>query len=343
VKIFISYRRDDTGGRAGRLSDQLTARFGARDVFQDVRTVVPGHDFTVQVEQAIEASGVVLVLIGPRWLRTAPGDARTRLDDPADYVRREVATALATGAAVVPVLVDGARLPSTDDLPTDVQPLLRRQAFELRDESWHDDVQRLVRALEGEPVAQAVRRPWIPVVLVVVAALVVAGIAWAIASGEDPDDEEGEVPTGFGTIDDDGNVGTCPDPDPDDGWTELDVATSPVEGSDEDGVEYRLTPVAAAVSSVDDEWRIIVTVDVANVTADPSVAPAYVGLGMVGELFVDGLSQGAVQCASVAGNPNIASDQRAVGTFGFDSSVDPSGATLSLSIADATVEYAVTP
>lgn len=346
MKIFISYRRDDTGGRAGRLSDQLTARFGTRDVFQDVRTVVPGHDFTVQVQQAIEASGVVLVLIGPRWLRTAPDEQRTRLDDPDDYVRREVGTALATGAAVVPVLVDGARLPTSGDLPDDVQPLLRRQAFELRDESWHDDVERLVRALEGESAASAAprrARRWVPLA-VVVAAVVVAGIAWAIvAGGDDPEGDDGEVPTGFGTIDADGNVGTCPEPDPDDGWTELDVATDAVAGSDEDGVEYRLTPVGAAVASVDDGWRIIVRVDVANVTEDPTVEPAYVGLGLVGELFVDGLSQGSVQCASVQGNPNIAPGQRAIGTFGYDSGDDPSGATLSLSIADATLEYAVSP
>jgi hypothetical protein len=313
-------------------------------VFQDVRTVVPGHDFTVQVQQAIEGSAVVLVLIGPHWLRTAPGDKGTRLDEPDDYVRREVGAALATGAAVVPVLVDGARLPAPGEVPSDVAPLLRRQAFELRDESWHDDVERLVRALEGETAAPVGRRRWIPVVLVVVAAVAVGGIVWAIVvGGDDPDSDDGEVPTAFGTIDEDGNVGRCPEPDPDDGWTELDVATSAVGASDDDGTEYRLTPLSAAVTSIDDAWRIIIRVDVANVTEDPSVEPAYLGLGLVGELFVDGLSQGSVQCASVEGNPTIEPGQRAIGTFGYTSGVDPSGAGLSLSMADATVEYAAAP
>jgi len=346
VKIFISYRRDDTGGRAGRLSDQLTARFGGRDVFQDVRTVLPGHDFTVQVQQAIEGSAVVLVLIGPHWLRTAPGDERTRLDDPDDYVRREISTALATGAAVVPVLVDGARLPAPAEVPSDIEPLLRRQAFELRDESWHDDVERLVRALEGEPAEPAERRRWIPAVLVVVAAVVVGSIAWVIAAdgdGDDKDSDDGDVPIAFGTLDQDGNVGRCPEPDPDDGWTELDVATSAVGAIDDYGTEYRLTPVSAAVATVDDGWRIIVQVDVANVTEDSSAEPAYVGIGMVHDLFVDGLSQGSVQCSFVRGNPNISPDQRAIASFGYTSSIDPTGVGLTLSMLDTPVEYAAAP
>ena len=74
MKVFLSYRRDDTGGRAGRLFDVLVARFGVRDVFQDVSTVAPGLDFTAQVEAAIETSDVVLVVIGPSWL----GEFRSR-------------------------------------------------------------------------------------------------------------------------------------------------------------------------------------------------------------------------------------------------------------------------
>jgi hypothetical protein len=341
VKIFISYRRDDTGGRAGRLSDQLTAQFGARDVFQDVRTVVPGHDFTVQVEQAIEGSAVVLVLIGPRWLRSTPGDERTRLDETHDYVRREIRTALATGAAVVPVLVEGARLPTPEEVPDDVEALLRRQAFELRDESWHADVERLVRALEGGATSTGEpRRRWIPVTLLLaVLAVVIGAIVWAANGGDDPDGDETEVPIGFGTIDDDGNVGRCPGTDAE-GWNELDVAPVAVESTDEDGNEYLLTPVSAAVLGADDGWRIIVGVEVANMTEDASLEPAYVGLGLVGELFVDGLSQGGAQCASVTGNPNLEPGQRAIGTFGYQSAVDASGGDLQLSIADATVVFA---
>ena len=78
-------------------------------------------------------------------------------------------------------------------------------------------------------------------------------------------------------------------------------------------------------------------------TEDPSIEPAYLGLGLVGELFVDGLSQGAAQCASVQGNPNLGPGQRAIGSFGFDSSVDPGAGGLALTMADATVEFGTAP
>ena len=95
MKIFLSYRRDDTGGRAGRLFDVLVARFGAQNVFQDVSSAAPGFDFTERVEQAIATSDAVLVVIGPSWLDSATADGRRRIDQPDDFVRHEVGSALA--------------------------------------------------------------------------------------------------------------------------------------------------------------------------------------------------------------------------------------------------------
>jgi hypothetical protein len=175
VKVFLSYRRDDTGGRAGRLFDVFVARFGAHNVFQDVNAIAPGLDFAAQVEAAIKASDAVLVVIGPHWLGDLHHDGNRRIDRPDDFVRREVSSALAAGIRVVPVLVDGAPLPSSEELPDDVAPLVLRQAVTLRDASWHTDLDDLVRRLEGEQPVAPRRRRW-PIVLAGLAGLLVVAL-----------------------------------------------------------------------------------------------------------------------------------------------------------------------
>ena len=158
MKIFISYRRDDTAGRAGRLFDLLATRFGARNVFQDVTAIEPGTDFTQRVDEAIAQCDATLVVIGSDWLSMSGPDGTRRLDEPDDYVRREVGAALAAGVRVVPVLVDRAELPAPEDLPEALRPLAQRQAVALRDATWHRDVDALVRGLEGEELLDTPRR-----------------------------------------------------------------------------------------------------------------------------------------------------------------------------------------
>ena len=160
MKIFISYRRDDTAGRAGRLFDLLATRFGARNVFQDVTAIEPGTDFTQRVDEAIAQCDATLVVIGSDWLTMSGPDGTRRLDESDDYVRREVGAALAAGVRVVPVLVDRAELPAPEDLPEVLRPLAQRQAVALRDATWHQDVDALVRRLEGEELIDAPRRRW---------------------------------------------------------------------------------------------------------------------------------------------------------------------------------------
>ena len=160
MKIFLSYRRDDTGGRAGRLFDLLVARFGARNVFQDVTAVAPGRDFAAQVDAAVTGSDAVLVVVGPSWLGMTDDQGARRIDHPDDFVRREVSMALATGMPVVPVLVDDASFPSAEELPDELAPLRLRQAVILRDVSWHQDVDDLIRRLEGEVPLVVTRRRW---------------------------------------------------------------------------------------------------------------------------------------------------------------------------------------
>jgi len=145
--IFISYRRDDAPGYAGRLYDRLAAHFGADHVFMDVQGIEPGVDFVDAIERALGSCEIMIVLIGKDWL-TADSAGRRRLDDPNDFVRVETATALARGIRVVPVLVEGAEMPRGDSLPTELLPLVRRQAVELSHKQWDVTSAELVRTLE---------------------------------------------------------------------------------------------------------------------------------------------------------------------------------------------------
>src|SRR5258707_12715094 len=106
--IFISYRRDDSGAYAGRLRDALSHHFGAEQVFRDIDSVDPGERFPRLIEQAVGSCDALLALIGPTWLSITDDAGRRRLDAPEDYVRLEIATALARGDDVlgIPGLLD---------------------------------------------------------------------------------------------------------------------------------------------------------------------------------------------------------------------------------------------
>ena len=146
--VFISYRRADTAGYAGRLFDSLRERLAPRPVFIDIDTIEPGADFVEVVERAVNNWGVLLALIGPRWLTVTTSDGAPRLADQEDFVRREIGTALARNVRVIPILVGGATMPPTNALPDDLKPLTRRHGLEITDARWHFDVARLVEALE---------------------------------------------------------------------------------------------------------------------------------------------------------------------------------------------------
>ena len=144
--VFVSYRREDAGDAAGRLADRLADRFGAGRVFMDVEAIEPGIDFVEAITHAVEACDVLVAVIGPGWL-TARDTQGRRLDDPHDWVRVEVRTALARGVRVIPVLVRDAVMPDREDLPKDLAGLARRAALRVRHESFRDDAARLVAAV----------------------------------------------------------------------------------------------------------------------------------------------------------------------------------------------------
>jgi len=145
--IFISYRREDSAGYAGRLYDRLAAHFGADRVFMDVEGIEPGVDFVDAIERAVASCEVLIVIIGNEWL-AANSAGKRRLDDPKDFVRIETAAALARGIRVVPVLVEDAAMPRGEDLPADLTPLVRRQALELSHKQWDATSGELIRTLE---------------------------------------------------------------------------------------------------------------------------------------------------------------------------------------------------
>lgn len=143
VTLFISYRRDDASANAGRLCDWLKRQFGAAQVFLDTDKIAPGDDFEQVLETRLAAADVLLALIGPRWLDIADAGGR-RLDQPQDYVRREIAAGLTRGMRVIPVLVGGARMPAEEALPEPLRALARRNAASLGDASFERDFDALV-------------------------------------------------------------------------------------------------------------------------------------------------------------------------------------------------------
>jgi hypothetical protein len=141
--VFISYRRDDTKGFAGALLRDLNKRIGSDLVFMDTEDIEGGTDFPSVLVQAVKSSDVVLALIGPRWLEAGNAAGHLRLEDPEDFVRKEILLALQGDVRVIPVLVDGARMPAADQLPADLRPLSTRNAMELSNSHWDEDVARL--------------------------------------------------------------------------------------------------------------------------------------------------------------------------------------------------------
>jgi TIR domain len=147
-RVFISYRREETAGHAGRLYDALVAHFGDDNVFMDVE-MAPGIDFVERISFAVGACRALVVVIGRCWAQPTEGRASARIADPDDFVRLEVEMALRSpDVTVIPVLVGGARMPDPAELPESLRPLTRRNALELSDLRWRYDVGRLIDALD---------------------------------------------------------------------------------------------------------------------------------------------------------------------------------------------------
>ena len=195
--IFISYRREDSAGHAGRLYDGLQTRFTGAQVFIDVDSIQPGVDFVKHMQDAVARCDVLLVIIGDEWARITDHEGKRRLDDPQDFVRVEVAAALERDVPVLPVLIEGAKMPEPEELPEDIRPLSRHNAIELSDARWRYDVTRLEDAITrlapatGEQVAVPAggepekRPPWALIGGGVAAVIAVALVAIVVLGGSD--------------------------------------------------------------------------------------------------------------------------------------------------------------
>jgi hypothetical protein len=146
-KIFINYRRDDSRADSGRLYDRLKARY-PNHVFRDIGSLEPGVEWQEAIEKVLGSSDAVVVVIGKSWLTVTNSAGTRRLDDPKDTVRQEILTALRRGVRVFPVLVGGARMPSEEELPADLQSLARRNALEITEQDWDEGFEKLAEALD---------------------------------------------------------------------------------------------------------------------------------------------------------------------------------------------------
>ena len=151
-KVFVNYRRGDDPGTTGRIYDRLEQEFGHDHVFMDVEGGLRGgDDFVDMLRAQVAQCDVLLAIIGPRWLEMADEAGRRRLDNPEDWVRVEIASALAAGAGkrVIPVLVGGAGIPRAEDLPDDLKLLARKQVLRMTLERFKSDAQGLVTQVSG--------------------------------------------------------------------------------------------------------------------------------------------------------------------------------------------------
>ena len=212
--LFICYRRDDTAPYARLLSESLADHFGRDAIYRDLDSMAPGVDFPKAVTHALETCDVLLALIGPNWLSPGAEGAR-RLDDPTDYVRIEIATALRRDdVLVVPVLIESTRMPARRELPEELAGLADRQAHRLADEGWKGDLEDLVVALEkavpsrspppaaaGTSPTKARRRPRLLIAVGAVASVVLVTLVLLNRPDLSPSGDASAVtPCSFGPV-----------------------------------------------------------------------------------------------------------------------------------------------
>src|SRR5450755_1770794 len=148
-RVFISYRRSDAAGQAGRLAEDLFERLGRGNVFLDVDAIPAGVDFEQHIDHMLDGCAVALILIGDEWLALGTPGGAPRLHDESDLVRKEVVRALTSGVTVVPVLVEGARMPAAAELPADVAPIVKLNAAGLDNRHWRQDVRSICDTIDA--------------------------------------------------------------------------------------------------------------------------------------------------------------------------------------------------
>jgi pterin-4a-carbinolamine dehydratase len=153
--IFISYRRSDSSSESGRLHSTILRELGSGTVFMDTSSIEPGTQWSNELKDALQAAQIVIVMIGPNWLRASDEFGMRRIDQADDWVRQEIASALQDHKKLLPLLVKGAQLPPPDKLPPSISALTQRQAVEIRDAYWEHDIKLALEQLRLVVAPQA--------------------------------------------------------------------------------------------------------------------------------------------------------------------------------------------
>ncbi|MGI9021796.1 MAG: tetratricopeptide repeat protein [Acidimicrobiales bacterium] len=226
--IFISYRRDDTSGHTGWLYDSLRDHFGAPRLFRDIDAIAPGANFVDAIQESVLGCGALLAIIGREWPDCTNPDGGRRLDDPEDFVRLEIASALEHGVAIIPVLVEGAHMPSSRDLPEPLTELAQLNALEISDSRFDYDVGRLIERLDAlvgapptapqgwRPRLRRAMTPWRAIALAILVAAAVVGGALVLPGDGSPSvrpmtGDFNIAVAGFGNLDAQGQATDSPD------------------------------------------------------------------------------------------------------------------------------------
>ncbi len=325
MRVFLSYRRGDVGGYAGRLTDALLQRLGAKGVFQDVTAIAPGQDFTAAIDRALDDSDAVLAVIGPGWLTAATPQGAPRLFEANDYVRLELARTLHRNVRVVPVLVGGASLPAAADLPDQIQGLVQRQAVVLHDETWHQDVEGLVRSLRGEPAVRTRRsRRWLVAGAVAVALVASGATAWWWGPGTG-----GQAGSGA-------DIAACAPPTGA-GWSPITLNKNPT-GEDKVQGGSLLFRVKAGRwrAAREGTWQVMLTTSMENATTESHSHADYRYNSLI-------VAQREFEAMCFSSGPNPASPGTvADALIGFEVSCKPVG-YIQLMLEDDTDRISVTP
>ena len=168
-KIFINYRREDTSGYSGRIFDSLSNEFGEDNIFIDVTKINTGTDYTEVITQALDKCNYCLILIGNTWLTCKDSAGNYRIDNPEDFVRKEIKLAIARKIKIIPILLEDARMPSAKELPADIQEMCKWQAIEITDSRWKYDIEKLIKSINLGKSFLVVRRKWrLPVAIILI-------------------------------------------------------------------------------------------------------------------------------------------------------------------------------
>jgi hypothetical protein len=270
-------------------------------------------------------------VIGPGWLAATGPDGGQRLFEPGDYVHMELARALQRGVPVVPVLVGGATLPAVADLPEDLAGLVQRQAATLHDDTWHEDVDGMMRRLAGEVPGDASRsrRPAVIAGAAATALVLVAGAVWWSQAGDGADTVDGYPACPAATT---GQAGTWHDLTPIE--TRVDV---PADTDDEAAGFLYFTVGGARWRALDGgSWQVVLDTQMENAGIDTHAHSPwrYDGLAVADHEF-------APTCFTQVDPQNVGPRRKGDATIGFEVRCDPTGA-IDLAIEDASGDLVVT-